>query len=68
MWKLRVQKVSRVSGRVSEHKLSDIVQEVKHVRLVSRDSLKPRIPRVQRKSPGFCWTDSASPSLVNRLG
>ena len=47
MWKLRVQKVSPVSDRVSEHKLNDIVQEVKRVRLVSRDSPEPRIPPVQ---------------------
>ena len=68
MWKFRVRNVSPVSGRVSEHKLSDIVQEVKRVRLVSRDSRDPRIPPVQRKSPGSRWTDSTSLGLVNRLG
>ena len=48
---MRVRKVSPVSGSVSDHKLSDIVYEVKRVRRVRldrRDSLEPRILPVQR--------------------
>ena len=42
---MKLPKVSPISGRVSEHKLSDLVQEDKRVRLDSKDSPEPRIPR-----------------------
>ena len=67
---MRVRKVSPVSGSVSEHKLSDIVREVKHVRRVrldSSDSPEPINSPVQRKSPDSRWTDCTSPSLVKIL-